>query len=74
MILDAHNRARQVVALGQIVNQPPAQNMEKMVKLFFLNLNLYIFCRFGVTNWLPKPRIGQCNALVTSMTPAATEV
>ncbi|XP_008201046.1 venom allergen 5 isoform X1 [Tribolium castaneum] len=31
IILDAHNRARQLVALGQVANQPPAQNMAKMI-------------------------------------------
>lgn len=33
-IVDAHNRLRQSVALGQISSQPPAANMMEMVSIF----------------------------------------
>lgn len=35
-IVDAHNRLRQSVALGQVSSQPPAANMMEMVSKIYL--------------------------------------
>lgn len=58
VILETHNRLRQMLALGQIRGQPPSLDMRELVGLTFYNLSnilnkkfLSIEGRCGTKNW-----------------------
>jgi hypothetical protein len=42
-ILDVHNKLRNFVAMGRVDGQPPAKNMQQLVRLFVgIFLNFYV--------------------------------
>jgi hypothetical protein len=44
-ILDVHNKLRNFVAMGRIDGQPPAKNMQQLVRIFF---GISFFFNFNV--------------------------
>ena len=70
VILETHNRLRQMLALGQIRGQPPSLDMRELVRFFvscfFKNKFHYIFqrvkfIRSGMKNWRLLLKGGQIN-------------
>jgi hypothetical protein len=55
VILETHNRLRQMLALGQIRGQPPSLDMRELVGSPLIVLFIYLFYTFGMNqNCLEK--------------------
>lgn len=72
VILETHNRLRQMLALGQIRGQPPSLDMRELVRFFFKtnfvtffnvsnHFSLICFIRSGMKNWRLLLKGGQIN-------------